>query len=257
MFTRAIVRPPCSNFAEGLTTVNLGAPDYTLALEQHERYCEALEQAGLSLTRLPADTRFPDSAFVEDVAVITLRGAILTRPGAPSRQDEVATVQPLMRELFGPVAAIEAPGTLEGGDICDAGDGHYLIGISRRTNEEGARQLSTWLEGRGYTSDHVDIRAINSILHLKTGMTALGPHRLLVCPALAGHPVLRPYELLETSASEAYAANCLLVNDSVLIAAGFPALQDSLQRLGYHTVPLEMSEFMKMDGALTCLSLRF
>ncbi|MCL4507015.1 MAG: arginine deiminase family protein [Chloroflexi bacterium] len=257
MFTRAIVRPPGSNFADGLTTVNLGVPDYQKALEQHEQYCAALTQAGLTLTRLAADTRFPDATFMEDVAVATPRGAILTHPGAPTRAGEVETIRATLSQYYGPLSMIDAPGTLEGGDVCNAGDGHFLIGISRRTNEEGARQLSAWLARLGYTSQCVDFRDRRSILHLTTGMTALGHHRLAVVPELADHPALRDYELVRTVPGEAYAANCLRVNDVVLVAAGFPTFEAYLQRLGYHTVAVEMSEFQKMDGGLTCLSLRF
>src|SRR5262249_13390019 len=110
-FTRAIVRPPAPNFADGLTTVDLGRPDVALALEQRATYCRALERLGLGLTRLPADTRFPDSTFVEDTAVITARGAVLTRPGAESRAGEAAAIEPELRKAYPGLRRIEAPGT--------------------------------------------------------------------------------------------------------------------------------------------------
>jgi len=132
MFRRAIVRLPAENFADGQTTVDLGVPDYEKALAQHERYCEALVSCGLALTRLPADPRHPDSTFVEDTALIAPGGAILTRPGAPSREDEIADMEPALHEFFPALRRIQPPGTVDGGDVCEAGD-HWFIGISART----------------------------------------------------------------------------------------------------------------------------
>src|SRR4051812_5358313 len=143
-FTHAIVRPPGSTFAEGITSSDLGAPDLALALEQHEAYCRTLERLGLSLARLPGDAEFPDSTFVEDAAIVTSKGAILTRPGAPSRAGEVRAMGEALCRWFPELDRIVAPGTVDGGDICEAGD-HFFIGLSHRTNEEGAAQLSRWL----------------------------------------------------------------------------------------------------------------
>ena len=129
MFKKAIVRPPAANFADGLTTVDLGKPDFNQALEQHTRYCAALEQCGLALTWLEADARYPDSTFVEDTAVLTEHSAILTHPGAPSREGEVAAISRALRQFYSRFCAITAPGTLDGGDICEAGT-HFFIGVS-------------------------------------------------------------------------------------------------------------------------------
>src|SRR3954471_493464 len=112
MFTRAIVRPPSANFADGLTTSGLGAPDYEIALRQHEAYCQALECCGISLTRLAPDPDHPDSTFVEDVAVLTERCAVLTRPGAGSRLGEIESMRPVLAQHFPLLQEIQAPGTL-------------------------------------------------------------------------------------------------------------------------------------------------
>ena len=256
MVRNAIVRPPGPNFADGLTTVDLGVPVFEKALAEHELYCEALERCGLTLTRLPADTRYPDSTFVEDTAILTERGAILTRPGAPSREGEVASIADALGRFFPRFDRIEAPGTVDGGDICEAGD-HFFIGVSRRTNEEGARQLAAILGRHGYTSGCVDIRAVPGILHLKSGIAFLGEGRLVLIDALAGHPAFGGRELVRVDPSEAYAANCVRVNETVLLAAGFPKFGAAIRRLGYTTLDLAMSEFEKMDGGLSCLSLRF
>jgi dimethylargininase len=255
-FTQAIVRLPAANFADGLTTVDLGQPDYACALEQHAAYCQALAGCGLQLTVLPADLRYPDSTFVEDAAILTARGALLARPGAPSRSGEVEAIRAALAAFYGQAACIEAPGTLDGGDICEAGN-HFLIGVSARTNAEGAAQLADWLARQGCTCACIDIRSTPGILHLKSGLAYIGDNRLVVIDALADHPALAGYEQVRVDADEAYAANCVRVNDHLLLPAGNPRLAARLRDLGYTVVELEMSEFRKMDGGLSCLSLRF
>jgi dimethylargininase len=256
VFKRAIVRPPGANFAEGLTSGNLGIPVYEKALAQHARYCDALRQCGLGLIRLEADLRFPDSTFVEDTAILTENLAILACPGAPSRTGEVASVAEVLARHYPSLLAVIPPGTLDGGDVCQARD-HFFIGISERTNEEGARQLAALLAQAGYTSAWVDIRETPGILHLKSGLTCLGERRLIVIDALAPHQAFRGYDIVCVEPGEEYAANCVRVNDRVLLAAGYPTLEATLRRLGYVVIVLDMSEFQKMDGGLSCLSLRF
>jgi len=254
MFSKAIVRAPAANFADGLTTVDLGTPDYKKTLEQHQAYCTALEHCGLTLTHLEADAAH--STFVEDVAILTEHGAIITRPGAESRTGEVANIKSTIMKFYSELAEIHAPGTLDGGDICEAGN-HFIIGISLRTNEAGARQLADWLAAHGYTSDFVDICAVPGILHLKSGISYIGDKRMVVIDALADHPAFKGFELIRVPAIEDYAANCVRVNDHVLMASGFPVLQSTLEKLGYSVIALDMSEYQKMDGGLSCLSLRF
>jgi dimethylargininase len=256
MFQRAIVRPPSENFADGLTTVDLGVPDFARALEQHARYCEALERCGLLVTNLSPDPRYPDATFVEDTAILTPRGAVLTRPGAPERAGETSAIEPALRCFFPALPRIEPPGTVDGGDICEAGD-HFFIGISARTNEEGARQLARHLAAWGYTTAEVDVRNVSGILHLKSGIAALDGKRLVLMEALADHPAFRGYERLVVAPGETYAANCVRVNDALLIAAGYPTFEAAVRRLDLEPIVLDMSEFEKMDGGLSCLSLRF
>ena len=251
-----IVRPPSANFSAGLTTVNLGKPDYKRALMQHQAYCAALELCGLVLTCLPADERYPDGTFVEDTAVITGRGAILTRPGALSRLTEVASISEALAPFYSALHAIREPGRLDGGDVCEAGN-HFFIGISERTNEAGGQQLAELLLSFGYTSRFVDIRGLTSILHLKSGLAYLGDNRLVVIEALRNREEFSGYDLVLVNAGEEYAANCVLINSHVLIAAGHPAFEARLRTLDYQTIALDMSEFQKMDGGLSCLSLRF
>ncbi|HEY4933570.1 MAG TPA: arginine deiminase family protein [Terriglobales bacterium] len=256
MFKHAIVRCPGENFAEGLTTATLGEPDLHLALLQHEAYCQALRSCGLELIRLPAHLQYPDSTFVEDTAVLNGKSAVLTRPGAASRSGEGAAIRETIERFYSSIREIAAPGTLDGGDVCEAGS-HYFIGISHRTNEAGARQLSQWLAADGFTSSPVDIRDVNSILHLKSGIAYLDSNDLIVMKELAGREEFSGYNLFRVPTEESYACNCVLVNGRVLMPAGFPRLQEDLSRGGYQPLPLDMSEFRKMDGGLSCLSLRF
>ena len=252
----AIVRPPSLNFAEGLTTGDLGAPDYQRALEQHEAYCEALEQCGLKLICLDADGRYPDSTFVEDAAVLTKSCALITRPGAPSRLGEVSSIAEQLAKFYRDIHPVTEPGTLDGGDVCEAGN-HFFIGISERTNEAGAQQLVEILTTLGYTASCVDVRGLKSILHLKSGVAYLGENRLLVIEALANRAEFLGYDVIRVNAGEEYAANCVRVNDRILVAAGYPELEGRLKELGYEMIALKMSEFQKMEGGLSCLSLRF
>ena len=284
IFRSAIVRPPSATFADGISSERHGRPDLVLALTQHERYCDALASCGLALTRLPPDDRFPDSTFVEDAAITTEHGALLARPGAPSRAGEVAAIADALAPFFPALDAIAEPGTLDGGDVCDAGD-RAFIGISARTNPAGARRAATWLETQGRAVSTIDIRRLPRLLHLKSGLAYLGDGRIAVTEALyevvrdmivltdvsrgsvaAGPPAvlgamaeppLADLDCVVVPPGDEYAANCVRVNDRVLVAAGFPRFEAKLRDLGYDTIALDMSEFEKMDGGLSCLSIRF
>ena len=255
-FENAIVRVPSSKFADGLTSANLGPPVYSLALDQFENYCSVLSSCGLEVTRLHADNNYPDSTFVEDTAVLTKHCAILTRPGADARRGEVELIAPTISRFRSEIRVITEPGTLDGGDICQAGT-HFFIGLSHRTNEEGAKQLSAHLAEFGYTSSTVDIRADNELLHLKSGLASLNDGSLVVCESLFGNENFERFERITVSREEEYACNCVALNESILIADGFPKFHETLDKLGHQTIALNVSEFRKMDGGLSCLSLRF
>jgi dimethylargininase len=251
----AIVRPPSTNFADGLTTAGEGPPDVAVALGQHDAYCHALELCGARLTRLPSDARYPDATFVEDTAIVTGRGAILTRPGAASRAGEVDSIRDALFAFYPVLDAVAAPGTLDGGDVCEAGE-RFFIGISARTNERGAYQLATILSRLGYRPTLVDIRGIQGLLHLKSGIAWLGDGRIAATDALAGAEPFRGLEIVRVAPSEAYAANCVAFGGRLLVAEGYPLFEETVRKLGYDVVPVAMSEFRKMDGGLSCLSLR-
>ena len=250
MYSKAIVRRPGRNFANGITTSSLGKPDYEKALEQHSAYCNALERCGVELIILEADERYPDGCFVEDTAVVNRKVAVITHPGAASRRGEEVEISRVLSG-FRKLETIEFPGTLEGGDILRVED-HYFIGLSGRTNQEGADQLAAILSKYGFTSSEIKVEAG---LHLKSDIAYLGKGNFISTPGFSKIAQSGNYIILDQD--ECYSANCLLVNDFLLIPKGFPKSKMKIADLGYNIIELEMSEFRKMDGGLTCLSLLF
>lgn len=254
-YRSAITRPPCGRFAEGLTHGLLGKPDIALAKEQHAKYVAALRRCGVDVTVLPEDNDYPDSCFTEDEAILTDHEAIMPSPCLPARQGEEIRMRPLVEAFYhGRVSEIERPGTLEGGDICRDGK-HYFIGLSKRTNDEGARQMEAFLTRQGYTCAFCNIRPFN-ILHLSTGMSCLSGHTVICVPEFKDFPAYQGYRVLVTPENEKYAANCVEVNGYVIMAEGFPETQKMLTEAGYEIITVPMSEIEKQDGGLSCLSLR-
>ena len=252
MFTKAIVRKPAETFANGITTANLGKPDYNLTLKQHEAYCEALIKCGLELIMLDADPNFPDSCFVEDTAVVTTNFGIIARPGDQRRLGEEVEVKKVLKPLL-KLHYIEEPGKLDGGDIMQA-DEKFYIGLSNRTNLSGSKQLKEILSEYNY--DVFSVPVCN-LLHFKTGVNYLGENNLLIHKDFCSKDDFMSYNRIIVDNDEEYAANSLRINDYVLIPKGFPKTKLSIEKLGYQIIELEMSEFQKMDGGLSCLSLRF
>ena len=254
MFRNVIVRRPSRSMIEGITTADLGLPDYDLALRQHDQYIQAMEACGAKVTVLPAMEEYPDSCFVEDVAVVTPKCAIITNPGAPSRNGEKAYIVEALRAFY-PEENIEyiTEGTIEGGDVMMVGD-HYYVGLSRRTNEAGFENFRRILEKYGMTATAVPVRGV---LHLKTGVDYLSDNRLLAAGEFIGQPVFSQFDETPIAPEEAYAVNCLFVNGKVLVPAGFPKTEKALRDMGYETIRIDTSEYRKIDGGPSCLSLRF
>ncbi|MCW8443744.1 arginine deiminase family protein [Fluoribacter gormanii] len=255
MFQQAIVRTPSTSLIHGLTSaIELGQPDYIKALEQHQSYINALIRCGLEVTVLPASDAFPDSCFVEDPALLTDRFALLTRPGALSRQEEVNLIEPCIQTFYkNKTHKIEAPGTLEAGDVMQIED-HFYIGLSQRTNKEGVAQLTSLLAQYGFKSTVVELK---KFLHLKTGVSYLGNKCLLVNGELVNHPAFKSFDQLIIDDSEAYAANSINVNNTVIMPQGFPRSIEMVHNSGFQVITTDVSEFRKIDGGLSCLSLRF
>lgn len=253
MFKKAIVRIPCPEMIHGITTASLGKPEYEIALEQHGEYIEVLQSCGLDVQVLEPDSRFPDSTFVEDVALCTPACAILTNPGAPSRNGEKYEMSDLLQSYYDIVESIISPGTLDAGDVMMV-DEHFFIGVSERTNTEGADQLITILEKFQMSGEKVHL---NEMLHLKSGVAYLEEGHLLVGGEFISNPAFKGFHRLEVDPDETYAANSLWINETVLVPANFPKTRDKIEKAGYKTITLNVSEFQKLDGGLSCLSLRF
>jgi len=253
MFTQAIVKTPCKAMVNGLSSARLGKPDYKKALVQHADYIEALQECGLLVIVLPSDEEFPDSTFVEDTALLTPHCAILTNPGAPSRSGETDSILAVISDFYDIVEVVKSPGTVEAGDIMMVGN-RYYIGLSERTNQAGAEQVIALLEAHGMRGSMVDI---TSALHLKTGLGYLENNNLLACGEFLSKAEFQHYNLMRVDPNEAYAANSVWVNETVLVPAGFPATRSLIASTGYRVREVDVSEFQKLDGGLSCLSLRF
>ncbi|QKY70172.1 dimethylarginine dimethylaminohydrolase family protein [Lentibacillus sp. CBA3610] len=252
-FSNVIVKTPGKSYTQGLTTSSLGTPDYEKTLKQHAEYVDALQQCGVKVTMLPLSEDFPDATFVEDTAVLTEEFAVITHPGATSRNGEKDLMIPVIRGFYQTIHYIGSPGTLDGGDVLQAEDQFY-IGISDRTNEAGARQFKAIVEQFDYQAIIVPLKAF---FHLKTGIAYLGDNRMVVAGEFIDRPDFASYDKLIISDREEYAANCIRINDTVIIPDGYPEARHKIEAAGYPTIALDMSEFQKQDGGLSCLSLRF
>ncbi|WP_419418400.1 dimethylarginine dimethylaminohydrolase family protein [Legionella sp. D16C41] len=254
MYSNVIVRTPATSLIHGLTSQTTSSPDYAQALVQHQHYINALKKGGTEVTILPAIAEYPDACFVEDVALLTEKIAILTRPGALTRQGEVALIEPCIKSFYqDKITSINAPGTLEAGDILRVNN-HFYIGLSKRTNQEGATQLAAILTAYGYTSSTIELK---EYLHLKTGVSYLGEGYLLVAGELIDHPAFSSFKQIKVLPEETYAANTITINNTILMPSGFSITSKAVEALGFNICPLAMSEFQKIDGGLSCLSLRF
>jgi len=252
-FSRAIVREPGPSCVYGLTTANLGAPDYQLTLKQHQAYIRVLTELGLTVIELPPDDKHPDSTFVEDTALLTPKSGIIMRPGAPTRRDETVGIEEVVAEYFGVVERVEPPGTADAGDILMVGN-HYYIGLSQRTNPHGAAQIIKILNAHGMSGSTVPLERV---LHLKSGVAYLENNTMLVAGEFRACREFGQYLQIPVDDDEMYAANALWLNGAVLVAAGYPKTERAIQKAGFKTVVLDVSEFRKLDGGLSCLSLRF
>jgi dimethylargininase len=253
MYTKAIVKKPCRNITKGLTKSNLGVPDYNNALIQHQNYISALEKCGLEITILDADNYFPDSVFIEDIALLTPFCAIITNPGAISRKGEIFGIEAVLEKFYSDIEYIKVPGTLDGGDIMNAGT-HYYIGLSERTNYSGIQQLQNILDKYKLSSTVIPLK---NVLHLKSGVAYLENNNLVASGEFLTKDEFNKFNILEIKEQESYAANCIWINGRVIIPEGFPDSKNIIEKAGYTIIEIDVSEFRKVDGGLSCLSLRF
>jgi len=253
MFSEAIVKTPGRSMIGGLTSAGLGVPDYEKALVQHAAYVEALQKCGLTVMVLQADEQYPDSTFVEDVALLTRDCAIITNPGATSRKGETADIRKILNGYYDHVEVVQDPGTVEAGDIMMVGS-HFYVGLSGRTNRSGAQQVIAYLDQHGMSGSVI---RLEEVLHLKTGVSYLEHNNLVACGEFLVNPEFQRFNILPIDEEESYAANCIWVNDRVLIPKGYPKARATIENAGYLIKEIDVSEFRKLDGGLSCLSLRF
>ena len=253
MFKKAIVRKPGKSMLKGLTAAELGLPDYEKALVQHAEYVKVLKECGLEVIVLEADEKYPDSTFVEDTALLTRECAIITNPGALSRRGEIVEIKNVLKAYYSNIEEVQEPGTVEAGDIMMVGL-HFYIGLSERTNEKGAEQVIEYLEKYGMSGSTVNLE---DVLHLKTGLSYLERNNLMACGEFISKEEFQGFNILEIDKDESYAANCIWVNDTVIIPKGFPKAKETIKSEGYAVKEVDVSEFRKLDGGLSCLSLRF
>lgn len=253
-FTNAIVRRPAKSVTGGLRAVDRGAPTYDGVVAEHDAYIAALHAAGVEVTVLPAIEAFPDSIFVEDPALVFTEGAILMRPGAPTRLNEVREIAPVLGDMFETVIELPSPGHAEGGDILTTSKS-VMIGLSDRTDPEGAKALQTCLQKLGRESRIV--KTPPGVLHFKTDCSLLDEETILSTKRLAASGVFEGFETVIIPDGEEAAANALRVNDVVMVGADFPRTIEMLDKHGYDVVPLATSQIGKIDAGLSCMSLRW
>ncbi len=249
----ALIRPvPRSIGNCELTHLDRQPIDIARATAQHDSYRNALESLGCSLEVLPALDEMPDSVFVEDTAIVLDEIAIITRPGALSRRAETATIADALA-LRRRIVAIEAPGTLDGGDVLVAGR-QIFAGISGRSNAAGVAQLRDAVAPFGY---RIEPAPVSGCLHLKSAATRVGPDTVLLNPEWVERSVFGKLETIVIDRSEPFAANALLVDSTVLYPAAFPETARRMESRGIALKAIDASELAKAEGGLTCCSILF
>jgi len=247
--THAIVRPVADTYDQCVRTGNEKI-DGALAQKQHRDYCEALQSLGLKLIWVKGDNTLPDGCFVEDTAFILGAKAVICNIKVPSRAKEVAEVAKVL-ETLKDVYYIKPPATIDGGDILNIGN-RIFAGLSKRTNIQAVRQLKEIVRNDGFDITPVKV---SKVLHLKSACTYLGDNYVIVAEDRFDLDALRGYSKIRVPKGEERAADCLSVNGTVLVAKGYPKTTKLVESEGFAVKELDISEFRKGDGALTCLSI--
>ena len=254
-FTHAITRRPAPSITAGLRAVDLGAPDLALMQAHHAAYVAALRSTGATVVELAALNAYPDSVFVEDTALCLPQGAVIMRPGAPSRLGEAAEMTPHLRALYADIRSIDGVESyIEGGDVLVTGT-EILVGRSARTNAAGIAELTRLVADWG-----LPVREVHTppgVLHFKTDCSLLDEGTVLATERLAASGCFAGYRVIHTAPGEEAAANAIRFNDLVVMAKGFAATRDAIVAAGYTVREIGNSECAKLDGGMSCLSLRF
>ena len=254
-FTHAITRRPAGSIIRGLRAVDTGTPDLALMQEHHAAYIATLRETGATVIELPALDAYPDSVFVEDTALCLPQGAVVMRPGAPSRLGEAAEMAPHLRALYSQVVAITgADSFIEGGDILVT-EREILVGRSARTNAAGIAELTRLVAPWGHTVR--EVHTPPGVLHFKTDCSLLDGDTVLSTKRLSASGCFAGYKVIDVAEGEEAAANTIRFNDLVLMPAGFPKTRDAIAAAGFTTREIGNTECAKLDGGMSCLSLRF
>lgn len=254
-FTHAITRRPARSIVDGLRAVDTGTPDLDLMLRHHADYSAVLRETGAVVVELPPLPAYPDSVFVEDTALCLPQGAVIMRPGAPSRLGEAQEMAPHLEALYTEVRRIADRGSfIEGGDILVTGR-EILVGRSARTNAAGISELAGLVADWGHVLREVITPP--GVLHFKTDCSLLDAETVLATDRLAASGCFAGYRVIPTAEGEEAGANAIRFNDLVLMASGFPRTRDKLIAAGFDVREIGNSECAKLDGGMSCLSLRF
>ncbi|KMW56640.1 NG-dimethylarginine dimethylaminohydrolase 1 [Candidatus Rhodobacter oscarellae] len=252
-FTHAICREVSASATQGLRAVDIGAPDLAQFRADHADYVAVLRSTGAEVTVLPALEAFPDGVFVEDAAICLAEGAVVTRPGAPSRLGEAAAMAPVLEGFYEDVVWVE-DGFIEGGDVLVT-EREILVGTSARTDATGIATLTRLVARWGYALRVVETPP--GVLHFKTDCALLDEETVLATPRLAASGCFEGYRVIHTGEGEEAAANVIRFNDLVVMPSGFARTQEAIEAAGYTVRPVGNSEAAKLDGGMSCLSLRF
>jgi len=254
-FTHAITRRPAATITRGLRAVDTGTPDLAVMQAHHADYIAALRDTGASVVELEALDAYPDSVFVEDTALCLPQGAVVMRPGAPSRLGEAAEMAPHLRAFYSQVVAITGPDSfIEGGDILVT-EREILVGRSARTNAAGIAELTRLVAPWGHRLR--EVLTPPGVLHFKTDCSLLDAETVLSTTRLSASGCFSGYKVIDVPEGEEAAANTIRFNDLVLMPAGFPRTRDAIVTAGFAVREIGNSECAKLDGGMSCLSLRF
>ena len=226
--------------------------DFELAGKQHEKYEEVLRSLGVKLISLPVETELPDSVFVEDIAIVLDEIGVITRPGADSRRPEIPSIAAALSQ-FRKLGYLKEPATMDGGDVLVVGKTIY-VGLSSRSNQKAVAQLQNILNPFGYSVKEVEI---HGCLHLKSGVTRVAEHTLLINPKWVEKKYFPGLGFIEIDPSEPFAANALLIRKTVVVSDFFPNTHARLESTGIKVISVDVGELAKAEGAVTCCSLVF
>ena len=253
-FTHALCRTPSNSVTDGLRANDQGDPSADVFRKEHAAYVAALRATGAEVTVLSPDATFPASVFIEDPALCLKGQAIVLRPGADTRLGEAAALRPDLTRVMNGVIDLETEGFVDGGDIL-CSDDEVMIGLSARTNRQGAEDLRPIVEDLGYRLRILETPA--DILHFKTESSLLDTETILATPKLSASGCFDQYRVIHTAEGEDAAANAIRFNDTVFLSSGYPRTADALDQAGYKVVELDTTQAALVDGGLSCMSLRF